>query len=598
MTNRMNKITNWIFLILVGLLLFSLGGLATIYYISKKLDKTIEQLKQEQSRKDFQLPGMKEPDEDKKQLERKIQELARKDEENFYKILELEHLVKGIDPEKRLFSHLRKAWEADLNWKMYGAPPAWIIKPFLLKALSLDDPVFALQEFEKLPWEQEEDLKVKSITASFLAETLQGENLNELITSCKNTGSKEACFSAASVLPVTNSRELEDAISLVDVKDSRGLFIALVLAAQAQDAGVDIARLREICDPLVSDLPSTHPAVFLHHYLESDISAIVQTVKNLEFQKDSGYIVKPLSMFMQRGDPGSQMANKIADDLVLQSGFFPESQRISLCGLLAAILDNQASLQLAKAFENQGVPDDIDRFLQSASQDKLIQDSFYIYSVAKLLVESGNNRGTEIAIKMAERITGFREPEDYYHLLGTLCGLVALQDTVKAIEISKYVKTLEWHVNARRCLYRSWAKKDPEAARKDIKMQIKGESFVDKKIRNDVLMEVVLGEALTDPLGALKSLNQLPPTNNRFYFGACVIAPEIAKEDLRKALLLVAPNQRRKLSPHSALSLSIIRLAHGKKPFLFLGSRCDFYPDCLIPRDRWPGPSLSQPLLF
>lgn len=183
----------------------------------------------------------------------------------------------------------------------------------------------------------------------------------------------------------------------------------------------------------------------------------------------------------------------------------------------------------------------------------------------------------------------------YYHIIGTLSAEAARFDLESALMIADQVKTLEWHINALRGIYRKHGESKPD-------LVIKLESFVDAfadapihvALEADVKLEAFIGVARTQPEKSLQLMYSLPNQLSRHVYGMCMIAPSLASVNRKKALKILTDES--KPFQHEAAN-AIAWILIDKYLDLIL-SDIDFFPDAFMPVNSWPGPYLSQPLRF
>ena len=88
----------------------------------------------------------------------------------------------------------------------------------------------------------------------------------------------------------------------------------------------------------------------------------------------------------------------------------------------------------------------------------------------------------------------------------------------------------------------------------------------------------------------------LPDKPARHSVGFCLIAPELSKVDLDRALAMLEPKEGSPVRPETLLALArILRDLSGAEP---LPGEPAWYPERMDPRWDWPGPYLSDSLRF
>jgi hypothetical protein len=226
-----------------------------------------------------------------------------------------------------------------------------------------------------------------------------------------------------------------------------------------------------------------------------------------------------------------------------------------------------------------------------------VEKHFAAFYALKAMLTTDEHWATMVAEELVASLLAQEDSKIYYHMVGTIAGVLAGRSPERARKIAKQIKSLEWYGNAMRCIYRGWGKTDPEAALAAVKKETFGMGDPgNRRMRADLTLEAAVGASWVNPCLAADEIALLPDNRIRFSQGYCLIAPPLAHQNLDRALQLIVPAGKEPITADAAAALAHILLTHAGidiDPTI-----PDFFPDYLRPRDQWPGPRFSQPIRF
>ncbi|MGI5862894.1 MAG: hypothetical protein ACOX6T_12655 [Myxococcales bacterium] len=200
----------------------------------------------------------------------------------------------------------------------------------------------------------------------------------------------------------------------------------------------------------------------------------------------------------------------------------------------------------------------------------------------------------EIFRSLVDVILGWDPQETgmFFHAVGTAAGVIARIDPALALETAERIRSLEWQVHAKRCIYRAWARVHPaEALAKP-----KGDpNDFDGRIAHDLQLEAAVGAGMAAPALALQALDALPDHPDRFEQGVSLVAASMAATDPQAAVALLL-QLGKSIDFHTALALAWL-VAADRRAQVF-ETRATELADWIQPLHKWPGPFLSQSLRF
>jgi hypothetical protein len=444
----------------------------------------------------------------------------------------------------------------------------------------------------------------KAMTASALARVLKGAKRHEFLEVCAKSNEKEVALSAAYSAPVSSPEDLKAVANLVDSTSAEGSLILLLAAGELKDSCGDWNKALQMVKYQNEGNVGTDPLAIANEvfraYLVNDINPLIVRLREMssiskpERQRQTTIIgvTIPLRLMLMRKTPAK------TDHRIRYANYICEASKIilsdkaafSVLGFVAEALGENPPACIAAQLKERWSKKHLEG---SVSVDK----HFATFYALNAMITLDEQWATMVAEELVNSLLAQENSRIYYHMVGTIAGVLASKNPERARKIAKQIKSLEWYGNALRCIYRGWGKTDPEAALSTVKKENFGMADMDnRRMRADVTLEAAVGASFLNPGLAADEIALLPDNRIRFTQGYCLIAPPLARKDLDRALQLLIPAEEEPMIADAATALAHILLAHAGidiDPTI-----PDFFPDYLRPRNLWPGPRLSQPIRF
>ena len=473
----------------------------------------------------------------------------------------------------------------------------------VLVAIAAVDPAKGLSLFADLDnlYRGENKPGFRAMTASALARALTGAERLKLFKACQESNAPEIGQSVALSARVSSPEELTAIAALVDPRTAEGSLALLLAAADLKDSGGDWNKTLQMAQYRNEGRePLAIANKAFRAYLEGDVDSfrklLGETLSESKTEEQTMIttigISVPLKLMLMRA------VRKTPDHRVRYADYVCEASKsikdgaaaFTVLAFVAESLGEKPSDCLATQLKERWN----DEYLDGAMSAGKHGAAFYAFNA---MLGADEQWAITVAEKLVASIMAQESPKNYYHMIGTIAGVVASKDPNRARKIAKQAKMLEWYGNALRCVYREWGKVNPKAAL----LAVKEEDFwMDDESRHrmcaDVTLEAAVGSSLVDPLLAVDEIALLPDNQIRFTQGYCLVAPPLARKDLDRALRLLMPAEGKPMIADAATALAHIVLDHygiDIDPTV-----TDFYPDYLRPRNLWPGPHLAQPIRF
>lgn len=466
-----------------------------------------------------------------------------------------------------------------------------------VKGLSLLDDLDSVYRGDALP-------DFKAATASALARVLEGTEKRKLFEACQESNEPGVVLSLLFSARISSPEELKMLVDLAEPTTLEGSLALLLAAVDLKDGGgnwetaLQMAQYQKEGDLTSNPLATAHEV--FRAYLAQDIEPLRGLLEELSTESTTERqilttvtgISIPLGLMLARRTP------ETPDHRVRYANYVCEASK--------SMQDEAAAftvLALATEALGERPPDCIATQLKERWRKASLNGEVTVgkhgaaFFAFNAMLDSDEHWATTVAEELVNSLLARENSETYYHMVGTIVGILAGRNPSRAREIAKQVRSLEWHVNALRCIYREWAKVDPEAALKAAKKEDFGMNDErNRRLCADITLEAAVGAALLKPSLAADEIALLPDNRVRLTQGYCLIAPLLARQDLNRALTLILPAQDEPIIADVATALAHILLEYAVidiDPAL-----PDFFPDYLRPRNSWPGPRLSQPIRF
>ncbi len=451
-----------------------------------------------------------------------------------------------------------------------------------IQAFATFDPDAALAKFGALPRSDEDARAVFEQTAFLLATVLQGDHQSKLIRLCR--GLDEAEVQIAFGLR-TDSPEL--LTELVDPKLPEGNIALLLHAVERKHTNrpwKDFAKAAS-CQ---ADAGSDGKAVidFLKAWLYTPDSLPIKSIKAFAVGNRESPIAEYLRVLSQRGNDGLGVSRRLCSDLATEARKLKLQKQAFLLGQLCFPHRDNAPKELLNSIKSKALLD----YLPSRLGPRFSLEYPVSFYIARTLVGCGAREGVTLCEKLAEGVLSFGQTESYYHMLSTIAGVVARLDPEKASEIARNVKSLSWAIHAKRCVLRAWAEHDRTLNKATVHEMTPLEQHWP-----ELLVEVAVGRSFIDPRAAVEILRQIPKQPSRHVLGACLIAPSLARLDLKETLELLDLDGRSTFTHTDTYALSRIVLDQYYGKTGPVSTRSEFHPSFARCRDFWPGPHLPPP---
>ena len=499
---------------------------------------------------------------------------------------------------KEIQAILEKALHTQQNEEDGLATSPYLVD--VIMAIAALDPDKGLSLFADLDtlYQGEGTTNVKAAVASALARVLTGSKRDEFLKACAKIKEKEVGLSVAYSASISSLEELQAIADLVDSTSAEGSLILLLAAGELKERSGDWQQaLKMIKYQNKGNDPLAIANEIFQDYLMDDRNALEVRMKNMSQAEAQPEMiiagsVMPLRSLLIRKTPATADHHLQYANFICEASKKIESDKtaFSLLGFVVDNLNDNPTGCIADQLKERW---DTTYFSGSRSVGKYFA-AFYAF---KAMLPLDAPWATMVAEELVSSILAQENAKTYYHMVGTIAGVLATKDPERALEIAKKIKSLEWYANALRCIYRGWGKTDPEAAFSMVKKENFGmDEAGNKRMQADVMLEAAVGASFIDPELAADKIALLPDKKVRFTQGYCLVAPPLAVKDLDRALSLLLPIDEQPMLADAAIALAHIVLAHAGVDIDPTVS--DFFPDYLRPRDFWPGPRFSQPIRF
>lgn len=459
-----------------------------------------------------------------------------------------------------------------------------------------------LKLFNNFDKKDDKSLELSYSTAINLVRILKGDDREKIIDSCLNANDDYKTAIASSIL-INDDNDLKDVLKLIDSSTPKGCLILLSNACRLKSEGKAYDWITNKIK-YKSEKPITlnsweNAFGIVNAYLNGGPKAINSIISEINKDPKSKEIsfyyllegVKlPLALMFLQGS--NVEAVKFTDALCEASKTLNDRDAFMFLGVISRFFSKDTPLSLCTELKARWKKENFDKNALD------VYESAY-YSV-RALIEKDPVISKEIAEKLVDSILEGKDPESHYHMVGTILGVLAKKFPKESLEIAKKINSLEWYVNALRCIYRGWAMSDPKSAIKDAKIKFptdeRDTNNMGKKINNDILLEAIVGASYNNPALACDEFGNLPDEPARYCEGYCLIAPNLAMVDFERSIKLLVPDETKPITSDAALALSRILFNLTNT---YLGPlQPEFYPEHINPTENWPGPFMSAPLRF
>ncbi len=498
---------------------------------------------------------------------------------------------------KKIQAILEKILHSQQNKDGLATSPYLVDVIMAIAALDPDKGLSLFAEIDTL-YQGEGTANVKAAVASGLARILTGTKRYEFLKACAKIKEKEVGLSVAYSASVSSLEDLQAIADLVDPASAEGRLILLLAAGELKESSGDWHQALKMIK--YQNKGKDHLAIaneIFQNYLMDDSNALEVKLRNMSQAEAQPQMiiagsVMPLMSMLIRKTPAAPDHRLQYANFICKASKKIESDKtaFSLLSFVIENLDDNPTDCIADQLKERW---DTTYFSGNPSIGKYFA-AFYTF---KAMLPLDASWATMVAEELVSSILAQENAKTYYHMVGTIAGVLATKDPERALEIAKKIKSLEWYGNALRCIYRGWGKTDPETAFSMVKKENFGmDEAGNKRMQADVMLEAAVGASFINPELAVEKIGLLPEKKARFTQGYCLVAPPLAEKDLDRALGLLLPRDEKPMRADAAIALAHIVLAHTGVDIDPTVS--DFFPDYLRPRDFWPGPRLSQPIRF
>jgi hypothetical protein len=342
-------------------------------------------------------------------------------------------------------------------------------------------------------------LKIR--TASALYRVLKGSSKHQLFQTLAKTDDKELASSVASTIRVSDTEDLNVVSQLVDPTSAEGSLILLLAAGEFKDKGRDWKKVMLMAkchmDSKNEDNPFTVANQVYRAYLVNDIDPLKVQLKKMSklsknVERSSNIligIILPLRLMQMRKiaveeDHRFRYANYICE------GSKQLSSDKTAFGILSVTVEASGEqpsacivAQLKKRWNKQHLNGEVS-FLHGAA--------FYAF---KSMLTIDEKWATLLAEELIASLLAPRDSKIFYHMVGTITGILTRKNPKRAREIARQINSLEWYINALRCIYREWGKIEPKAAI----ASVKNEDFrmpdhwkkKKERVKADIMLEAI-----------------------------------------------------------------------------------------------------------
>jgi len=468
-------------------------------------------------------------------------------------------------------------------------------------ALTVCDPAQGIELFKKLDTlhDSGKDRSVETGTAMLMMRILKGSDRDRFIELCREKGDKELKNTVVEVMKVNNEKDFMLTAAVVDPSTMPGDATLLLAACDLKGIGQDWKKAAEMAafstdENFIAD-PALLIGALLRAYLNNDekkAGEIMSSAAGLKGKyevasfESSALPVK----FMRDREDGDRLIESYIKFIDRSCAALPEDKAFAMMAFMAKHYPDNAPETLATAIKK--------RWKKEFLSGELSVAHFSTFYAARALIAFHPEWSCQASAVLIDSLFSQQRPESHYHMIGTTAGILARKDARSAMKQANRIKSMEWIVNAKRCIYRGWAMREPEEAIESAKKEYLMSGEVGKRLCADLLLEAAVGASLTKPELAAKEIAALPDTPVRFGQGYCLIAPPMAHVDLDNAVSLVLPKGTSggPVPADSAHALAAMVLDIADIPIDPTFPR--FYPDLMYPRDQWPGPYFSEPIRF
>jgi len=471
----------------------------------------------------------------------------------------------------------------------------------IVGAMAVCEPQAGIGLFQKLdaPGTGDSDRSVRTGAAMLLMRALKGSDRESFIELCRKTDDRELKNTVVEVMKVGSEKDLLLTEEMVDPSTMAGDATLLLAACDLKDAGLDwkdaAGKAAYSTDENFIVEPTLIIGALLRAYLNDDsekAGEILKSVTGLKgryevtFCETAALPVK----FMRDREGGDESAGNYIEFIDRSCAGLPEEDAFSVIAFAAKHYPDSAPPALAQAIRK--------RWKKEFLAGELSVAHFSTFYAARSLIAFNPEWSCQALSSLIGSLFSQKKPESHYHMIGTSAGLLARKDARSAMKLAEQIKSMEWIVNAKRCIYRGWAMREPDEAVASARKEYIMGGDVGKSLREDLLLEAAVGASLSKPELAAAVLAELPDRPVRFSQGYCLIAPQMARVDLDKAISLIVPKGASggPVPADCAHALAAMALDIAAVPIDPTFPR--FYPELMYPRDQWPGPYSSEPIRF
>lgn len=468
-------------------------------------------------------------------------------------------------------------------------------------ALTVCDPAQGIELFEKLDTLHKggTDQSVETGTAMLMMRILKESDRDRFIELCREKGDRELKSTVVEVMKVNSEKDFMLAAAMVDPSAMPGDATLLLAACDLKSIGQEWKKALEMAafsteENFIAD-PTLLIGALLRAYLNDDgkkAGEIMNSVTGLKGKYEvASFEASALPVkFMRDRKDGDKLIESYMEFINRSCTSLPEDKAFTMMAFMAKHYPDNSPEILTTAIKN--------RWKKEFLSGELSAVHFATFYAARSLNAFHPEWSCQASVALINSLFSQKNPESHYHMTGTALGILARKDARSALKLANRIKSMEWIVNAKRCIYRGWAMRDPEEALESAKKEYLMSGDVGKRLRADLILEAAVGASLAKPELAAEAIASLPDSPVRFGGGYCLIAPSMARVDLEKAVSLVIPKGASgdPVPADSAHALAVMVLDIANIPIDPTFPR--FYPDLMSPRDQWPGPYFSEPIRF